>query len=231
MRRRTVLATVTSGLAALSLAGCLGASEPATEPDPADTSTNTPGSTTTTDGTTDTLDGTTTAPGDSTTASGAAFSGVSCPSFVDNADRTICSTTADTDAAPLVFEPEQPVFEPTTGDGSVETLSVELRNQSEASFGFNPYGWALYRHVEDDWEHVAPDVHPEPWTTVGPGGGYTYELSVETHPSPHSESTRAIEEDLESGVYALAVHGFLGEDGDEKQRVECVAIFAVERTA
>ena len=126
-------------------------------------------------------------------------------------------------------EPDREVFEPTTGDDTLETITFTLHNRSGGPFGLNPYAWAIERRTTSGWEHVAPDEHVEPWTTVEDDGTYIWRLSVETHPSGDWENHRTLVEDLESGVYAFTIAGSLGGETGGSTWVECVVLFEVQR--
>ncbi|MFB6188899.1 MAG: hypothetical protein ABEI57_03360 [Halapricum sp.] len=211
MQRRSYLAAL-GGAFAVATAGCMSAADDPGNSPPAD------GSTTTTEP----------PDGSMATDEALAFADVGCPSFDEHADRTICSTTAD-EGVPVRFDPPQPAaFEPTTDDDTVETFPITLANHSETTFGFNPYAWALKRHTDEGWVHVAPDAVPEPWTTLEPGESYTFSLSAESIPTQRVDGSRSIVLDLDSGVYAMVIDGLLGED-ESSERIECVALFAVRR--
>jgi hypothetical protein len=234
MERRTLLATIGSSLLA---AGCVsGSSE-----DDGTTTDGTPTDGTPTDGTP--TDGTPTAtPGDGTRnegdSVGASFEDIECPSFTES-DRTICThSESDTDADVALRVPEA-VFTPTTDDDSVETMEITLQNGSDTWFGLNPYEWRLKRQTDEGWTHVAPEEYIEPWWTLDAGETVTWELAVESHPTPEQDDVIAITEDLDSGTYAFQMTGFLHEappgetpadDEDEKTLIECVALFKVSRS-
>lgn len=155
------------------------------------------------------------------------FVDASCPSFSDSADRTVCAhKDHDADVYPTLSEQ---VFAPTTGDDSVETLQIQLHNESDSNLGLNPHEWALKRQTDDGWEHVAPEEYIEPWYTVKSGEVYTWLVSVETHPSPSDDRTLSVVEDLDAGTYAFQVTGVLEGDADDGPRIECIGLFEVER--
>ncbi|MEF8825604.1 MAG: hypothetical protein V5A34_02665 [Halapricum sp.] len=230
MRRRTLLAGFSGALGTVT-AGCMSTNDPvgdASTPTDDDTSTPTDGDTKTpTDGE-GSADPTLT--GTSETDALVALEDVSCPSFSEAADRTVCSTTADTDSAPVLLEPEQsPIFELITDGDAADMFALTLRNQSDSAFSFNPYGWALKRHTDTGWVHVAPDATPEPMEMLEPGGTYTYEVAVEFSESSQGGPDHRIQHGFENGVYALVVDGFFERDGSGGH-VECVGIFRVEQT-
>lgn len=221
MQRRTLLATIGSTL--VVGAGCVSVSngedgDPATTPAGTDTPTASD-------------------PGEGDGA-GASFEDVPCPSFLDDVDRTVCTHTAGSDAV-VSLTVSQQVFTPTTDDDSVETMEFTLHNDSDTPFGLNPYAWELRRQTDDGWTHVAPDEYIEPWYTLEPGGTYTWELGVESHPTPQQERTVSLTADIDSGTYAFQTSGFLDEpqagetpadDDSEKTHVECIALFEVSRS-
>jgi len=226
MKRRTLLATAGGSLLAAA-AGCIATSnadgESPTETDPGS---ETPtGSPTPADG------------GDEGGAAGASFEGIPCPSFAEEVDRTVCSHTGSAGDAPVYPAVSERMFAPTTGDGEVETMDITVHNGSDATFGLNPHDWKLKERTGDGWSHVAPEEYVETWYTLAPGQTFTWEVSVEERPTPNRERTLAIPEDIGSGTYAFQVVGFLDEsttetptdDSQEKTRIECVALFRVDR--
>jgi len=229
MHRRTLLVSL-GGLAVTATAGCMSAGGDDSTPTDDDNSTpdDQPGSSglPTDDG-----DDGGIRPADGVTPEPMPvdISDVSCPTVREDADLRVCSTTTDLDDADIALVPPRPpLFEPTTGDDDVEVFEIELRNQSDATFGFNPYDWSLKRHTGDGWAHVAPEMTPEPWMRLEPGDSYTYGLAVESVPTERVDGSRRIVRDLESGTYALVVDGML-ERGKDGERVECAAVFVVER--
>lgn len=224
MRRRTYLGSLGVALAT-TIAGCLNSGSPdgddSPTPDPTTSGmTDSPG--------TRPADGVTPAPGDNID-----FSDVPCP-VVGEPDETICSARDDLDDAIVALRPETKRFEPSVGDDTVEVLGFELTNQSERSFGFNPYAWSLHEYMGDAWRRVGPDAYPEPWMTIDAGQAYTYELAVEDRRTTISDGPMAsngpmtITWDLDSGTYALVVTVLLeGEEGPS--RVQCAALFEVAR--
>ncbi|AQL43536.1 hypothetical protein BV210_12890 [Halorientalis sp. IM1011] len=219
MKRRTVLAAL--GATTAATAGCLDRSGNGSTPTDTDR--------TGTGGGTETPPGTATDERRTPMAPSGRFDGADCPSFSDGVDRTVCFHALEPGSAEVWVEPDREVFEPTTGDDTLETITFTLHNQSGGPFGLNPYAWAIERRTTSEWEHVAPDEHVEPWTTVEDDGTYTWELSVETHPSGDWENHRTLVEDLESGVYAFTITGSLGGDTGGSTGVECVVLFEVDR--
>lgn len=220
MQRRTYVVSLGAVLTAAS-AGCLGSGGPADDSPTTDpTDTPEPG-TRPADGVTPTPDG------------GVDLSEIPCP-VVGNPDETVCSSRDDLDDALVALRPDATLFEPSVDDDAVEVLSFELANQSDTSFGFNPYGWSLHRYEDDTWSRVGPDAYPEPWMTVEAGERYTYELSVEDRRATTSDGAMSshgpmrITQDLDSGTYALVVSVLL--EGDEQsRRIQCAALFEVAR--
>ena len=218
MNRRTVLATIST--ATVATAGCLS--------DAGDRSND---ATTSADG--NETDG----PGnDSTTTDGTPgsnpddpFADADCPSFADSTDRTVCWHTTDPDSEPIYLDASTAVFEPTTGDNSVETMAFVLHNESGAPFGLNPHAWAIKRRTDSGWEHVAPDEYVEPWYTVESGQRYTWQLSVEQRTQAMAERTMTVTQDLQDGTYAFQITGLAGEQENDPTRVECLALFEVSR--
>ncbi|MFB6183591.1 MAG: hypothetical protein ABEI96_03465 [Haloarculaceae archaeon] len=226
MHRRHLLASL--ALSVPTLAGC---SRPTARGDAAGTDDGTVDDTPTAGG--GTVDDTPTTDDGTATDGGRSsrFAGEPCPSFVSNADRTVCYHDVDPEADEIVLSPSTELFEPTTGDDTVETVTFELHNGSERGVGLNPYAWRIERRGASGWEHVAPDAYIEPWYHVDPGQSYEWALSVAPHPAPKSERTIQITQDLTGGVYAFGVDGIVGAgaDGEGGTRVEWVALFEVTR--
>lgn len=207
MHRRTVLAAL--GTLTAGTAGCLTQGSRSTPDDSTGTDTDDP--TTSPDGAT---------PSDP-------VGDVECPSFAETADRTVC--WPETGDEPLYLDASSVVFEPSAGDGGVETIEFVLHNASERAVGLNPYAWGIERQTTDGWEHVAPEVYPEPWTSVESGETYTWVLSVEEHSGAMAERTMAVTEDLADGTYAFHLTCMAG-DESTRETVECIALFEVRRT-
>lgn len=226
MRRRTLL---TALAAVAGTAGCIqdgtAPADLSTEEEPRD---GTP-----TDTRTDTR--TVTDQGPSPDPATDVFADFDCPSFTDNADRTVCyhrTDPAETDSL-LTADPE--VFDPTPTDGDAETLHFTLWNRSDRPVGLNPYAWGIERHDGDgEWSHVAPEAYPEPWTRVKPGATMQWVLPSENRGESPDEA-HSLTVALEPGVYAFHVVVYYEGDADtptgeakSSERVELVALFRVE---
>ena len=213
MRRRTAL-TAVAAAAASSLAGCL---SDALAGAPAGTE-ETPGSDDAHLGTGDGTPGT-----DDETAEPPGAQWGTCPSFVENADRTVCYR--DHGDADVSLAPSKLTFEEYGGNDAVETVTFTLHNRDDASFRLNPQDWAVKRLTDDGWIHVAPDEHVDPLHEVPPGGTYEWVLGTQQHTSPRSDDSTSVTVDLSSAErYAFRVHGWFGE-ADEGPRIEAVARF------
>lgn len=206
--RRTVLATVGSVIAA---GGCLDSA--AESPDPSGTE-PTPHPDETPSGTTPTPH----------------VVERECPSFAET-DRTVCAHTAPLEPD-IVLEPSNTQFEPVSGNEAVETITFTLRNDTAQPFYCNPYAWALYRLEDGSWTHVAPEEHVDPLAEIPPGTTYDWVLSRNPHPSPEAERTRYLTVQIENGVHAFAIDGWLGgADASDADRtsVETIALFETQR--
>lgn len=225
MKRRTLLAAAAAAVA--GTAGCLSSASdtPAGDADPTDDPTRTPtrDPTTTPGGDpTATPDDPTSTPDDPASTPGEGpFAG--CPSFVPDADRTVCYY--DRGDSDVYLEPSAREFLEYGEDDEVQTLTLTLHNDAGEPFGLNPYAWEVRRWSDGEWVHVAPDEVVEPWYEVPPGGTYEWILSTEQHSSSMSENSMAVVVDLESAEhYAFGVNGLLG-SGDAEERIECLARF------
>jgi hypothetical protein len=201
MQRRTVLSAVAAG----SLAGCLtGASGlPARD-----------GSVT---GSTDDGDA------DGTPAWDA------CPSFVEDADRTVCWT--DRGDAEVYLAPSSRTFAESETYQSVDTVTFTLHNGGDGEVRLNPYDWAVMRHTAGGWTHLAPDgAIPQPLLVVDAGDSHEWRLATTEHPSGRVENRRDVVADLPAeGSYAFRLHGWLG-PVEESVHVEWVARFEYVRS-
>lgn len=210
MHRRALLSTL--GLTAVGLAGCVssgpaGSGSGPPEETPIDA---TPTETTPTDRT----------PTPTETVSGPApasdaFGDLACPSFDEHADRAVCyheaavdETALDETSLVLAAEPE--VVDPAADDGA-NAVRFVCYNDSGATIQFNPYDWEIHRRDEGgEWRHVAPEIHPEPMTSVATGERFTWLLPT----GPAAEATTATDDDddvqpvgveLDAGTYAFSV--------------------------
>lgn len=213
MDRRAVLTSTALSLSTVALAGCsraptadgTGQSVETSRPD------DPPAGETTTDG-----------------GSASRFAGQPCPSFVSNADRTVCYHAVDPASEPLVLVPSSETFDPTTDSGSDETLTMTLRNDGEESVGLNPYAWGLYSRTGDGWDRVAPDFYIEPWFTVAPGEAAEWNLRSEERSSPDGDLFVQAVYDFSEGVYAFGVDGIVGDgENEDGRRVEWVTLLEV----
>ena len=216
LRRRALLASLGSALVS---AGCLGAPGAPQNGDsggttPMDTPTATPGEPTATP---------------TPTQSPGRFADEPCHSFTET-DRTVC-WHARADSA-LFLEPSTEEFRPVENDGTVETITFTLHNDSDEPFELNPYAWAVKRKDDGDWRHVAPDGYVEPLIPVSPGETFEWVLSRQPHPTPEGDRRLYPTVEVDTGRHAFAVDGLLGDpDGTDQERVECVALFDVVLTA
>jgi hypothetical protein len=209
MRRRTVLASL--GTLSGALAGCTNDSAPGTD--------------TASDGTTDT----TTQTDRTSTVPDSRFADAPCPSFGAEAEETVCYHRLGNTAPPVSMEPSTELFEPSPGDGSVESMSFDLHNRSGSTVGLNPYNWTIRRQTDDGWERVAPEMFPDPWFQLEDGQDYTWVLTVEEHPTPQADRTRYPMVDLADGVYSFEVTVSAAEGPNSGSHTECVVLFEVQR--
>jgi hypothetical protein len=147
-----------------------------------------------------------------------------CPSFDDDADRTVCEPTGE----PPAFVPERDVLRVDPDDDAVETLRITLRNEADTEFSFGPHGWALHRRDGEAGRcrQVERGSTALLLAVVEPGGTVAYSLAPAPHPTPNDD-VRSVVAPLSPGRHAFAVAGSLDE-GDDSTRVECVARFRVE---
>lgn len=233
MRRRHVLHASALGLA--SLAGCqAGGGGPGatttTDQSPTTTDHTSPPPTTTAERST------TTTPSPAPAPASGVFDGFECPSFDDEADRTVCYHGVDPAEADVVLSVGTEVFDPDYGDDVVETLPFRLYNRSQWHVHLNPDGWRIARLEDGAWTHVAPEAHDVPLVVLSPGQTYVWELPSEPHPTPRPNRYRLLDVELAAGTYAFHVAGRLGAGLDETptadppdERVELVGLFRLVR--
>jgi hypothetical protein len=225
MRRRNALRAV-AGVGIAGLAGCLddgGTGGGPTDTDPTERPTTDGGDPTSSPGTrTDwgtPRDGT---PSECAEAVGPPPSSTDpadypCPSFRD-ATATVCSHTSDDDA-PLRLVPESDRFDTYPYSDDVQSLSITLHNDADTEVGFNPYDWQFHVRDEDDWRFLGPCAVPEPWTTVAPGGTFTWSLAETDHDTPDGAHQATMP--MESAYpYAFSVTVL-----QDETRIELVALF------
>ena len=175
------------------------------------------------------------------------FDDIECPSFAENADRTVCWHTSDRDAEPIRLVPSPAVLDLDSGDGPA-SIEFVLSNRSETPVGLNPYAWAIKRRTEEGYEHVAPDAHVEPWTTIEPGSSSAWELwpgnrtpSEDGDQTPSGSEDRTPPEDgggedrpmpiahaLDPGTYVFGIVGAVGSESEDPTGVEYMAPFRIE---
>lgn len=196
MRRRTVL----SAVGACSLAGCLASAAGPTESD-------------------DPESGTSDDHGDTDTPT---FGG--CPSFVADADRTVCWT--DHGDADVYLRPSSRTFAESETYQAVDTVTFTLVNAGDRDVGVNPYDWAVERRTTDGWSHVAPDgAHVQPLDVVAPGESHEWRLASTEHPSGNVDGRTDVVADLPAeGTYAFHLHGTV-DSGEDAHHVEWIARF------
>jgi hypothetical protein len=152
-----------------------------------------------------------------------------CPSFAEDVERTVCWPTDDTSAEAIYLTASSTTFEPSPGGGLVEHIKFTLHNDSSQTFGLNPHAWAIKRQTTNGWEHVAPEVTPEPWLGLKSGESYTWRLRIERHGGAEQNRMMAIAQNLADGTYAFQITGELGGESGESKRIECIAQFKVRR--
>jgi len=167
------------------------------------------------------------------------FAGEPCPSFVGNAARTVCYHTVAASTEPVVLSPSvETVGAPTTDGGEGDGISFQLRNDGADVVGLNPHDWRIERRTAEGWEHVAPDMYIEPWTTLERAERVTWHLGEDPTESDAVAAVR-VDESLDAGVYAFGTSGVVtgggyddvtpqtAVDGPDGVRVEWIALFEV----
>lgn len=146
-------------------------------------------------------------------------SAVGCPSFVGEADPTVCAD--DRGDADVYISRADDRFVDYEANDTVETTKFTLVNESDSPFSLDVNDWAIKRRTDGGWHHVAPEQHADALTEVSAGGRYEWTLGTEPHSAPMSEDSQSIFVDLDSAKkYAFVVHGYLG-----NEHIECLARF------
>jgi hypothetical protein len=199
MHRRTLLV----GLAAIAGAGCVGRGSPEDTDTPAGDD-----------------------PGDSPMTDDP-FADVPCPAVRERADRHVCyHTLADPETAPLVLSPGRQRVDWGAAAEVVEPLTFTLHNRTGAEVGFNWYDWAIHRRTDEGWTRVAPEMIPEPWTSIAADETYVWSLADTEHDPPREDRAHTVVQSLDAGTYAFSVD-VQAETGGSTERVACVALFDV----
>ncbi len=163
MNRRRALACVGSAI----FAGCLSESTPGGSEPPSDTTNGTKTTTDTKTGNANTATGTET-PASPTLE---IPSENHCPAFGDS--QVVCSVDAD-EGTTL-----QMVASKTSANLPKADLSFTLRNETGVTFTTNYYDWSVWKRVDGEWFHIAPQVVPEPAMMLKSGNSHAWNLTVD----------------------------------------------------
>lgn len=119
---------------------------------------------------------------------------------------------------------ETPVrLTPAKGRGSLPTARFEftLRNDADARFAFNDYGWSVWKRTDGEWFHVEPRYWPEPLRYLDSGEAHTWTLAVDNTRldgsplSPVEGRSSVTLVGLGGGTYAFTVDGWFESEGYE----------------
>lgn len=154
------------------------------------------------------------------------FADEPCPSFAET-DRTVCARSRGD--SKLYLESSSQVFRPDAGADIIETVTFALYNDSDQPFRLNPHAWQVHDRQNGQWSLVAPDAHIEPLSEVPAGKSYEWVLSQQPHPTGNSNQRSYVTTNLAPGRHAFTIDGWFDTagDGDEKETVECLALFDV----
>lgn len=149
------------------------------------------------------------------------------PPWDDGVTRVVSWTEA-TEETPIRLTPPK-------SRGSLPTASFEfaLRNDTDARFAFNDYGWSVWKRVDGEWFRVAPRQWPEPLRYLGPGETHTWTLTVDNSrldgtPLSPVEGRRSVTlVGLGGGTYAFTVDGWF-ESEDYENGVGFAARFELD---
>lgn len=204
MRRRALLAS----LGTLGLAGCVdspatGSDSPTSDPTPTRTDTALGGTPIETP--TGTPRDAGVAPGDS-----------DCPA--GDVDRVVCVPETDPESVPIALTADQ-------RSGSLPaTFEFTLANDTEATLSINFYDWRLWKRVDGEWFHIAPEAVQEPLMRLPPGASHGWSLTAEHELPEESRGMYLSWEDagtvagLGGGEYAFTTDGWFGEYAEGETR-------------
>jgi hypothetical protein len=104
---------------------------------------------------------------------------------------------------------------PPTQRGSLPTATFEftLRNETDVRFDTNFYAWRVWKRVDGEWFHVAPQGWNDPLMALGPGDSHVWKLTVDGRenraPSTAASGTETLSlTGLGGGTYAFVVDGW-----------------------
>lgn len=141
----------------------------------------------------------------------------SCPPYESDADRTVCSHTADPSSASVLLE-ASPV-RTTLADGQPsEEITLTFTNRTGSEIGFNPNSWYVWQQTGGEWQELEQE-----WT----GHGKVTVAAGETHTWSFVEAVSAIqpEPQFDAGRYAATIH-VPAPEGDGE--IACVALLELE---
>ncbi|WP_231183055.1 hypothetical protein [Haladaptatus sp. DYF46] len=128
-----------------------------------------------------------------------------CPAFGDS--QVVCSVDAD-DGTALRMVPSK-----TSASLPKANLSFTLRNETGVTFTTNYYDWSVWKRVDGEWFHIAPQVVPEPAMMLESGGSHTWNLTVDNTDLDAAGVGAEGTEDvtlagLGGGTYAFGIRGW-----------------------
>ncbi|SFG79113.1 hypothetical protein SAMN04488063_2954 [Halopelagius inordinatus] len=149
------------------------------------------------------------------------------PPWDDDVTRVVSWTEA-TEETPIRLTPAR-------SRGPLPTAGFEfaLRNDTDARFAFNDYGWSVWKRVDGEWFHVEPRYWPEPLRYLGPGESHAWTLTVDNDrldgtPLSPVEGRRSVTlVGLGGGTYAFTVDGWF-ESEDYENGVGFAARFELD---
>lgn len=145
-----------------------------------------------------------------------------CSAVVGDGDVTGCFP--GTDDGPVTLERSTREWVATTGDSTVETLSVVARNESDAALALESPSWRLLSKSDGGWSEVATaDGGP---SSVAAGSDHTWTFSVSPPPTQDAARTTYRTLDVDDGVYAFVLRGSLA---DPERTVRVATAFSLVR--
>ena len=138
-----------------------------------------------------------------------------CPEY-DSVDLIVAYDEVDPEETAIYLEPSAE----TIAEG--DSVTFELRNESDRRFSHNQYQWLLHKRMGGDWYYVAPSEWPEPLHELPPGESYSWDLSVDNEDIEGGRSVSDPQEEgrdpirgLGGGEYAFGTRGWFEDDSHE----------------
>ncbi len=160
-----------------------------------------------------------------------------CPPTPSNASKLVCSDSGAPGGGSIYLVPDRTTWlqkaTRTAADGYtggvIRSITFTLRGNSVTPFTTNTGSWKLLRRTSNGWAATAGG-DPSEGRSVSvdvENGPYRWQLSRQTHPTPHTSRMTFLDVDFPPGDYALVVTG--SQAGSQKQ-IACAGRFSYHPT-